>query len=218
MNTNLQFTIYDTLAHLIPGAGLLFVLRYFFGFGDSLSDLVFISYLIIFGYLAGSCLNILGLILFHPIYPTDFSSKKKLYSFLLVVDGAIKKLPLLKIKRVDAGIKGKLSKLVKKKTNLNFENDRLSLFNFCDSLVSTMGYPERDNLMSKEGLYRMISTLSLIFVIYSLFFSHFEQKLFMALAGVLLTEISRYGREYYRTIKNQKIYTITYMKLKNVLE
>lgn len=213
MDTKLTFTIYDIVTHIIPGAFVLLFLHYTTGTFAEIPDSLFIFLLIIGGYILGSILSLIGIRLFWVIYPDDFKDRK-LHPVILFIESFLKKFPFLKMKQSDTMLKKQLIKAINKKYKVDLSTDRLGLFNFADTIIASTGFTERDMLLAKEGFFRTLTTLSFLTALYLMLFSRLDNRYFLSLGFLLITELLRFGREYYRTLKNQQIYTLALIKIK----
>lgn len=214
MDTKLTFTIYDIITHLLPGAGILIVLNRLTGWGKDFSDPVLIFTLSVFGYLLGSIISLVGVRLFWYLSPDDYKGKIW-YWPVYGLDLVISKFPLLKVKNTSEKVKPELITIINKKFSVDLAKDRLGLFNFADTLVSASDYPERDTLLAKEGLFRTLTCLSFFSFVYFVFTPPVYNKWATVVASLLLTEFLRFGREYYRTLKNQQVYCLALIKMKS---
>lgn len=214
MNTSISLTIYDIVSYLFPGAALLLSLYYFSDIGGNLSDTQRALFLLVFGYLIGVLLHLLGHILYRSFYKDDFPKNSFKHKAISFIDAIIAKFPLLKVKRFDMDVKIELVKVIEKKFNINFAKRRLDLYNFADTYVASLVFQERDLLMAKESLLRSLTVLVIIEIVYLGVFIYPQHRFLILLFGLLIIEILRYGKEYHRIIKNQQIYTLTLIKLK----
>lgn len=214
MDTKISLTFYDIVSHLIPGTALLLSFRYFGGIQADLPSGE-ITLFIVFGYIVGLFLHLLGLLLFKPYYFSDFRVGGWQYVVIKFLDAIISRTPLFKVKRVDAEVKKELEAVIRKKFKMGVEGNRLGLFSIVDTYVAALPYAERDILAAKEGVFRSLAVLVIIEVMYLVIFVFPDHKLELFSGGVFLLELCRYGREYYRTIKNQQIYTLALIKLRN---
>lgn len=212
MDTKLTFTIYDILTSILPGGLILLLFRIYFGFGSNLSDSVLLFLLVTGGYVLGSIANLFGLLLFWPVYPHDFKTSHW-YSIVNGLEKTLTRLPLLRIKRVDDKTKEKLIERVKERFGIDFTNDRLGLFNFTDTLIASSNFAERDMLLAKEGFFRTLTCLAFSSTIYLLITQPASSKWYLGLIGILATELLRFGREYFRVLKNQQVYALALIKL-----
>lgn len=214
MDTKLTLTIYDIVTHLIPGAAVLLSLYFFTGLGRDLPDSILIFSLIVFGYLTGALLHLLGLILFWPFYLEDYSAGTVSHRLVKATEKFISKFPLLRVSRVDQSIKAELSSLIKSKLGVDLSESRLGLFSVADTFVSSLGFQERDALLAKEGFFRSLTVLAVLGTVYFFLTSYVQNKALVLIVGLLLTELFRFGREHNRVIKNQQVYTLALIKLK----
>lgn len=214
MDSKITLTFYDVVSHLFPGAAFLLSLNLFSKIGNQLTEWQAVIYLLVFGYLTGLLLHLIGLVLFRAFYAEDYQEGTLSYHLIKLLDSIIKYTPLLKVKNVSLPIKEELVKEIDKKFKIDLEKKRLGLFSFADTYVAALPFAERDVLSAKEGVYRSLTALALVETVYLSFFVFTDAWLIVALAGILLTEMCRYAREYYRTIKNQQIYTLAFIKMK----
>lgn len=212
MDGKFTLTLYDTVSHLIPGVVLLLTINYFSSKPIIPQDF-FLFYLLFFGYITGLVLHMIGLLIFYPFFPSTYSQGSFRRRLVKEIERILRYIPLLRMSRADGPIKDLLPIMIKKKYGIDYSKNRLGLFAFCDTFVATVPFPERDTLAAKEGLFRSLTVLAVVEAFYLLFFTQLP-RIQVALAGLLFVEIFRYGREYYRTIKNQQIYTVTFLKHK----
>ena len=206
MDTKINLTIYDLLSHLFPGAAFLLTLNYFNNIGKDLTETQMIIFLVVFSYLIGLVLHSMGNLLFKSFYLENYRKGSIGYKLVAVIEYIISKTPLpLKVKRTEIPIKEKLIQIFKNKFGLNLEGKRLALFSVADTFVSSLSHQERDILLAKEGLFRSLTSLGIIEIIYLSLFVYPNNKLLILVIGLFFIELFRYSREHYRIIKNQQI-------------
>lgn len=214
MDTKFTLSIYDILSHFIPGVVLLLSLNHFFNLAHNMPKEHQLVYLVFFGFVIGVILHSIGILLFKPISDKSFPKQPFLSKVVKVLDTLIKYFPFLKTPRTDQEIKSRLIILIHGKYDIDFTDNPLGLFSFCDTKIAASSFPERDTLIAKEGLFRSLSVLAILEVILFVWKNAFFSLYVTLFVGWLMVELLRYGREYYRTIKNQQIYTLTFQKLK----
>lgn len=213
METKLSLTIYDIVTFLIPGSALLLLLRYVSDFDLEVSDTTVVIIVLIVGYLIGAILHVVGILLFTPFYAENYPETSIKHRLILFIENQLARLPFLRIHSFSPEIKNSLANEINKKFRVNLTKNRLGLFIFSDTFTASHGFEERDILMAKEGFFRSFTALILVSGL-SLLWIWPESWLLISLAGTIFMEMARYGREYYRTLKNQQIYMLTLIKLK----
>jgi len=130
------------------------------------------------------------------------------------------KLIVPKPARLDLQVKKELVRLIKSKYKLDFDANSLGLFSFCDTYVLSSKLSERDILLSREGFYRVLSSLVIVMTLLIPFFGSItiDRKVPYMIAGLVVTYLTNYAREYYRILKNQQIYITCFISLKNELQ
>jgi hypothetical protein len=127
-----------------------------------------VIYLVVFGYIAGLLLHLIGLLLFFLFFVADYK-RGTLQRFLVKVgDSIVRWMPLLKVKNIDSMVTMKegLTKLMSKKFNIQVEENRLGLFSIADTFVASQPFAERDILSAKEGVFRSLAVLVIIEALY----------------------------------------------------
>ncbi len=203
MGENLNFTFYDTIGYLVPGIMLVYSINLIFNFGFDPNISNALIYIIV-SYIAGSILNMLSLFLYRFVH-----TKNKLLNKI----SKISKWLTIPMKRLEYP-RDELCSLVKTIYGLDFSKNKLGLYSFADSLTSNSP-ADKEILMAKEGLFRNLTILSLILMVISLFEDTFP-RLTTLIVGIVSFELLYYGREYYKELKNQRIYLIAYFKIKEI--
>lgn len=209
MDAKINFTIYDILSYLFPGIVLTLLFKQFFISELQISTGMEILIVIVIGYLTGAILHQIGLLLFAKIYPNNYKSRK--FYFIFIFLERIAKFAPLKCNDNVKVVKEKLKVLVTEKL-LIADPDNLALFVIADSLSSADKDSDREILLSKEGLFRTLSALMVILG-FMFFFVDLNNKLIFFAVIVILLELLRYSREYFRILKNQRIYCLAFFKL-----
>lgn len=202
MGNNLNFTFYDTISYLVPGLLLLFIVDHSLSLNfdaNTANTLLFI----VAAYVVGAILNMLSLFLYRLI---DTKSK------ILNKISKFSKYLTVPIKRVEYP-RDELLRLIKEKYNLDFSSDKLGLFVFADTATSESTITDKDVLITKEGFFRNLTVVVLI--AFFLLFKEMGSQLSFLIGSLCIFELCYYGREYFKEIKNQKIYMLAFFKLKN---
>ncbi len=214
MDTKFTLTIYDIVSHLIPGVLLLLSVDYFTNFDKDLPTSLLLIYLLFGGYAVGLILHMIGLLLFRPVFKENYQRSSIKYKLVNWMDKFVSFFPLMKTKRIDLPLQTKLIQLVNHKYGIDFTDNKLGLYAFCDTVVAASTFQERDTLMAKEGLFRSMTVLFIFEVVLFCIFASFIPKIVVLIIGMVLIEMFRFGREYYRTLKNQQIYILAFLKYK----
>lgn len=216
MDTKINITIYDILSYLFPGIALFIILKNIFKFSVFLNPNIDFTFIIIFGYLLGAALHQFGLILFYSVNSGKFKKNKFLFYLIIFLDYLVSIVPFKGPIIEQDEIKNELKKEIKENLNIDIK-DNLMLFSLSDSISSCIKDSDKNILLSKEGLFRALT--SLIFVITLLFivFEKHNKNIFIFIFLIFLLELFRYSREYFRAIKNQRIYHLALLLIKKKL-
>ncbi|MFA6416437.1 MAG: hypothetical protein WCW56_03035 [Candidatus Paceibacterota bacterium] len=209
---NLTITFYDVVSYLFPGVLLLLFLNKNFSTGIDVADEKGIFITVILGYVLGALIHLVGLLLFWGFYIDDKRKDSIDYKLIKFLDSIVSVLPL-KVKRLKYS-RDEFSKTVKEKLGIDLTDNRLGLFILADALTSKPGTSDKDTLLAKEGLYRSLTSLLVILLTISLLTMR-DNILPVFIVAIILIEFCRYGREYYRELKNQRVYTLSTLSLKN---
>jgi hypothetical protein len=217
MDTKINITIYDILSYLFPGVTLIFFVGWLFQIELIVSSGIQLVFITVIGYLIGAILHQIGLLLFWGFYPKNYKDKKGIkklkYYITMFFQFVTKFVPFKSPKNKQKTIKKELRELIKNNLNIEVE-DELMLFTLSDTIASCRKDSDRDILLSKEGLFRGFTSLILVMIFLLLFFYIQENKIVIIATLILLLEISRFSREYYRVLKNQRIYYLAFLELK----
>lgn len=215
MNTNLTLTLYDILSYFIPGSILILVLRYFTRNSIGIDNALLLPAFFVLSYFAGVALHVTGTILYAGIYKEDFKEGGFIRMIIKFIDRVIKISYPFKIKRNFLDVKKNLAKLLSKKYKIETKKDNLLLFAVADAYMANKAYSEREILSAKESFYRASSALVFILTCFAFVFlkNTIYTALVVSLTGFILLYILIHFREFYRTIRNQQIYIISYMSI-----
>lgn len=216
VSTKLTFTLYDIASHLIPGVAALFITQVVYNPGGR--EVVFENtlFIVVFGYLVGHLLHSIGSILFKGVYSNDYKGKPRLKAFIEYIDKVIEgyqRFVFLYIPGTNPDIKKALWREVKSDKKLkNVKESALDLFGIADTFVATTDFAERGILLAKEGFYRSMTVLIIYTTIMLISFKPTLDWRVIMVLGVILTDIFRHQREFFRRVKNNQIYLITIKK------
>lgn len=202
MSNNLNFTFYDTISYLVPGLLLIFIIDHSFALGFDINTTNALLYIVI-SYIVGAILNMLSLFLYRFI-----DTKNKILEKITKLSRYL----TIPVKRIEYP-RNELLRLIKEKYNLDFSNDKLGLFVFADTTTSESTIPDKDVLITKEGFFRNLTVVVLI--AFFLLFKEMGNQASFLIGSLCVFELCYYGREYFKEIKNQKIYMLAFFKLKN---
>lgn len=213
MNTNISITIYDILSYLFPGIMLIFVSYEVIGFEVAYPESVQLILLLVVGYILGAFLHIFGFLLFKGFYKQDYKDIPLAYFTVKKLDAFIDWFPLIKAKSTKHLIKPRLDKAILDELGIDLTKERLGRFTLADSIASTVPVSDREILLSKEGLFRSLTSLVFVTLLIMVLTGYVFENLWAFTLLLFALELLRSSREFYRTLKNQRIYALALLKL-----
>lgn len=214
---SLNLTFYDIITHLIPGSILLVVIYLVEGFKLPLPSEILLIVFLFSSFIVGQILLVIGNLMFNTyIHPSKYQKGSARYWVVFYLHNIIKKIVRQNYDNYGLNVKPELILLIEKKFKLKKLNDQ-SLFQLSDTLVSELGFSERDILLAKQGFYRSASALAALSIPYLMVKGGLGiPVLFWLILLVLLLRLFLYAHTYYGQIRKNQVYLLAYKKLEEI--
>ena len=212
-----SFTLYDLISHILPGALLLIVVYFLEQLQEKIPNEIFLFTLIVVSFITGQILFAVGNFLYYvSFYPSDYKNKRLRYSVVNFLQNVVNFMVRQKYGYKGLEIKNDLTEQIEQKLKLKNLNNQ-ARFQLCDVIVAKEGFPEREVLLAKQGFYRSTSALVALSIPYIIFRGGFGLPLlFWLVLYLLFLRVLLYAHTYYGEIRKVQIYSLAYMKLREM--
>lgn len=214
ISTNWTLTLYDLVGHAIPGIFGVMLFKWLFpmnvppGMDNPL-------YIFVTGFIFGYLLHAFGTALYHGWYKENYLGKSKTERLIGTIDKIVIRFQIFKVNSTSPDIKHQLWKTINQKLGYRPEKETsLLLFQIADTVAARSKFDERSLLLAKEAFYRSLTALTVVTLPF-LIWKFWDYWFAISLVGLLLIELFRYQREYFRRIKNNQVYVLALMELKS---